>query len=188
MAGGTGFYASIEAVAGKTFFEVENEWRAYIGVAPFDLADIDPAAALEPVGDPLYEVGATFVLPATTPFLLIYEEPTPQSLAGAQCYANMTLTVLASGSHDGLDYYQVECLGMTGWVARDHLAGTTPWRVSAGGVANLRACPAEDCEIVGTANPGDTLNVILTRGDWHLIRRSNGWTAWVAVSLTEAIP
>ena len=39
-------YDALEQVTGKTFFELENGWRAYLGLEPFTEADSDPAAAL----------------------------------------------------------------------------------------------------------------------------------------------
>ena len=94
--------------------------------AVFELADLDPASALLPPIDPIYAVGDSFTLPATTPFLPFYQEPRPNGFLGGQCYANMTITIQRVGSLDGIDYYQIECLGQVGWVTRAQLAGVVP--------------------------------------------------------------
>ena len=122
MAGGSDLYAAIETATGQTFFDLENEWRAYIGLPPFDLADIDPAAALEPPVDPIFAEGDTFTLAAAAPPLMFYQEPRPDALVGGQCYANMPVTIRRVGSLEDVDYYQIECLGQVGWITRAQLA------------------------------------------------------------------
>ncbi|NDJ76102.1 MAG: hypothetical protein GYB65_07570 [Chloroflexi bacterium] len=123
MQGGTTFYAALEAASGDSFFDMENAWRAYIGLEPFDLADIDPAAALEPIPDPQYAVGDVVTLPASPPLPAVYTEPGPTSPTSGQCFANMDVTVLASGRLDGADFYQVDCMGQVGWMPVELLAG-----------------------------------------------------------------
>jgi hypothetical protein len=123
MAGGVNLYDALETATGAAFFDLENDWRAYIGLPPFELADIDPAAALQPPLDPIFAVGDSFTLPATTPLLMFYQEPRPNALIGGQCYANMTITVQQVGSVEGVDYYQIECMGQVGWLAREQIAG-----------------------------------------------------------------
>src|SRR5690606_17195506 len=64
-------YDALEQVTGKTFFELENGWRAYLGLEPFTEADLDPAAALEPVTDPIAAVGEKVTLPASPPLPVV---------------------------------------------------------------------------------------------------------------------
>jgi len=54
----------------------------------------------------------------------LYEKPGPRVLANASCFAGMPVTILRAGSLDGVDYYEVDCMGMTGWMTRDQLVGT----------------------------------------------------------------
>src|SRR5690606_33700196 len=116
-------YDALEQVTGKTFLELENEWRVYLGLAPFTEADLDPAAALGPVIDPLVATGEAITLPAMPPLPVVPEAASPTAASSGQCFANTTVTVLAMGSLDGQDYYQVDCMGQIGWMPRDLLVG-----------------------------------------------------------------
>lgn len=123
MRTGPTVYKAVEQVTGKPFFDIENEWRAYLGLEPLTLADVDPAAALEPFEDNLIAVGDTITLPASPMMSPLAEKPGPKSLSGGQCFANTPVTVLNMGMLDGVPYYQIDCMGMTGWVTRDQLVG-----------------------------------------------------------------
>ncbi len=116
-------YDALEQVTGKTFFELENGWRAYLGLEPFTEADLDPAAALEPVTDPIAAVGEKVTLPASPPLPVVLEAPSPTAASSGQCFANTTVTILDMGSRDGQDYYKVDCMGQIGWMPRDLLVG-----------------------------------------------------------------
>ena len=107
----------------EAVLDIENEWRAYLGLEPLTLADVDPAAALEPFEDNLIAVGDTITLPASPMMSPLAEKPGPKSLSGGQCFANTPVTVLNMGMLDGVPYYQIDCMGMTGWVTRDQLVG-----------------------------------------------------------------
>ncbi|HML23816.1 MAG TPA: hypothetical protein PKD09_19325 [Aggregatilinea sp.] len=120
---GTSVYAAVEDVTGKPFLDVENEWRTYLGYPALTLADIDPASALEPPLDTSIAEGDTLVLPSTPFMAPLYEEPGPYVLSNASCFAGTQVTVLRAGSLDGVDYYEVDCMGMTGWMSRDQLIG-----------------------------------------------------------------
>jgi hypothetical protein len=120
----TGFYDAMEQVTGEPFLNLENRWRAYIGLPPLELADLDPTAALEPPRDPVFETGAVVTLPATPALVPLNEVPGPRSLASGQCFASMTVTVLRVGSLDGVDYYEVDCMGQVGWVTQETLVGS----------------------------------------------------------------
>lgn len=116
-------YEAVEEVTGKSFLDVENEWRTYLGFAPLSLADVDPASALEPVEDSMFAVGDTVTLPATPALSAVYEKPGPKALASGQCFANMPVTILEIGALDGETYFKVDCMGQVGWMTRDQLAG-----------------------------------------------------------------
>jgi len=120
---GLSVYEAVESVTGKPFLEVENEWRAYLGYQPLDLADVDPASALEAPVDPIAAEGDQVTLPASPALSSLYENPGPNQLGNGQCFANTTVTILKVGSLDGIDYYQVDCMGMVGWMTRDQLGG-----------------------------------------------------------------
>ncbi|HEX3052095.1 MAG TPA: hypothetical protein VHP83_15660 [Aggregatilineaceae bacterium] len=123
MQAGVDVYEAIEQATGKLFIDLQNEWRIYLGYEPLDLADIDPAAALQPAVDPLFEVGDTVTLPPSPPLPGIYENPGPDELYTGQCFANTAVEILQVGSLDGVDYYQVDCMGQIGWMTRDQLVG-----------------------------------------------------------------
>lgn len=118
---GLGVIEAIEAAAGVTFFDLQNDWRAYIGAPPFTLADLDPASALDEPVNPVAAVGDTLTLPVTPALVPLAEQPGPRSLASGQCFASMAVTVLRVGSLEGVDYYEVDCMGMTGWVTAETL-------------------------------------------------------------------
>lgn len=123
QARGIPFYTSIEEITGQSFLNIENRWRAYLGFRQLTLAEIDPASALEPYDDPLLSEGDTVTLPAMPPLVPMKEKPGERVLVGAQCFANMSITILRIGALDGTPYYEVDCMGMTGWVTRDQIVG-----------------------------------------------------------------
>jgi hypothetical protein len=123
MRANSSIYEAVEAATGKPFMEIENEWRAYLGFPALELADVDPASALGPAIDPVAAEGDTVTLPATPPLPGIYEAPGPNQLTSGQCFANTPVKILRVGSLDGVDYYQVDCMGQVGWMSRDQLVG-----------------------------------------------------------------
>lgn len=112
-------YEAIEAAAGKAFFDLENEWRAYIGFDQLTLADVDPASALEAAPDARYQPGDAVAIPGPRPVTL---KDDPGAIIGnAQCFPGSSATVLRVGSLAGVDWYEVECTGFVGWVTLDDL-------------------------------------------------------------------
>jgi hypothetical protein len=120
---GQGVYEAIESVTGRTFFDLQNEWRAYLGLPPFALADLDPAAALEPLIDPRFAVGDVLTLPGTPAIVPLMADPAPRALISGQCFGGMQATVRRTGSRDGVDYVELDCMGLVGWVTAEQLAG-----------------------------------------------------------------
>lgn len=111
---------AVEQVTGKPFIELQNEWRAYLGFRPLALADLDPASALEDPVDPLYVVGDVFTVPGPRP-LSLQDNPGPAQISTAACFPNLQVEVLAVGQLDGVNYYQVTCSGLEGWVPESAL-------------------------------------------------------------------
>jgi hypothetical protein len=107
---------ALEITTGVSFLELQNQWRAYIGFNQLSLADVDPASALEEPIDAAFEVGDTTTLPATPFNVPLNSNPGPTSLANASCFANTQVTILRVGSLDGVNYYEIDCNGLTGWV------------------------------------------------------------------------
>lgn len=120
---GDGLIATIEDLTGEAFLDLENAWRTGLGFRALTLADIDPALALEPYEDDLLAVGDTVTLPATPPLVGLNIEPGEKAVAQGQCFGGMDVTVMEMGTLDGVPYFQIDCMGMTGWVTRDALVG-----------------------------------------------------------------
>lgn len=116
-------YEAVETVTGKPFLEVENEWRVSYGFRELTLEDVDPAAALQPYDDPMLAEGDTVTLPAMPPLSSMKEKPGPKSLPGPQCFGNTAVEILTIGALDDIPYYEIDCMGMIGWVTRDQLVG-----------------------------------------------------------------
>ena len=123
MRGGEDLYTAIEEVCGETFLALENAWRAYLGAPPLSLADVDPAAALEPPHEAVFATGQVVTLPAAPVLVPLMEQPRPKALASGQCFGGTPVTVLEVGSLGGVNYYRVDCLGQLGWLQEAQLAG-----------------------------------------------------------------
>ncbi|MBI5960869.1 MAG: hypothetical protein HY866_19175 [Chloroflexi bacterium] len=120
---GTSIFESIEKLTGKPFLEIENEWRVYLGYKPLTAGDLDPSLALEPYEDPLIAVGDKITLPALPAMVPLGEDPLPRTLAAGTCFSNPEVEVLKMGQSEGVAYFQINCMGMIGWVTRDKLVG-----------------------------------------------------------------
>jgi hypothetical protein len=116
-------YDAVEAITGRPFLEIENEWRAYLGFPPIEPVDLDLSLALQPYDDPLLTVGDTVILPSVPAMSLIYQEPKPNALASGSCWANMEVEILAIGQINDTVYVQVDCMGQMGWMTRDKVVG-----------------------------------------------------------------
>lgn len=110
---------AFEEATGDSFLNIQNGWRVYLGLEPLTLADVDPASALEPAIDPLVQVGDTIAI--TSPQVPLKREPTPFSITAGACFNGTQAIVLAMGSLEGINYYQLDCFGMKGWVTDDQL-------------------------------------------------------------------
>ena len=111
----------LEEATGKPFYELENEWRVYLGYEPFSDADRDPSLLMAEAVDPLFAVGDTFTVPGPRPMTL-YENAGPNQMpSSAACFAGIQGEVLRSGSLEGANYYEVDCSGLKGWVEESQL-------------------------------------------------------------------
>ena len=113
---------ALEMTTGFTFLDLQNQWRAYIGFNQLSLADVDPASALDEPIDAAFEMGDTTTLPPTPFNVPLNTDPGPTSLANSNCFANTEVTILRVGSLDGVNYYEIDCNGLTGWVTGVQLA------------------------------------------------------------------
>lgn len=119
MSGNTAPQDAIEIATGKTFFELENEWRAYIGFNQLSEADVNPEAALQPAIEPVFAVGDSVTVPG---FRTMAMADAPGSALGQMpCFAGTQVTILKSGSLENINYYQVDCQGNVGWVQEAQL-------------------------------------------------------------------
>ncbi len=123
QSGNTPARTAMEQVTGQTFLEIENGWRMYIGWEPFAPEDLDPALALQPYEDAMLAEGDAVTLPAMPPLVKMYEDPGEGTMPGPQCFANTEVTIIRMGTLDGIAYFEIDCMGMTGWVTRDSLIG-----------------------------------------------------------------
>lgn len=110
---------AIENATGEDFLTLENGWRAYIGFNPLRPEDLDPSLLLEAAPDAVYQDGDSVVLPGPLPVTL---KDNPGGVIGlAQCFPNTMVAILRVGSLDGVDWYEVDCLGLRGWLTLDDL-------------------------------------------------------------------
>lgn len=112
---------ALEQATGKPFYELENEWRTYLGYQSFSDADRDPSLLLADPVDPLFAVGDSFTVPGPRPMTL-YENAGPGALpSSAACFAGIQGEIVRAGSLEGANYYEVDCAGLTGWVEESQL-------------------------------------------------------------------
>jgi hypothetical protein len=116
---------SLEAATGVPFLDLENEWRAFLGVDPVAAEVLDPSLLLSDPAEPFYAVGDQVTLPGTPFQQPIYSEPSTTSVGSAACFANTALTIQRAGNDGTVNWYEVDCMGMIGWMNQAQL-GTNP--------------------------------------------------------------
>jgi len=114
---------ALETVTGKTLLELENEWRAFLNVSPVPEDVLDPGAALDDPADPYFMEDESVVLSATPLQPLLYSKPSTVSIANRTCFANTPVTILRAGSDGTTNWYEVDCMGLVGWMNQSQLAG-----------------------------------------------------------------
>ncbi|NLX02292.1 MAG: SH3 domain-containing protein [Syntrophomonadaceae bacterium] len=84
------------------------------------------------------------------------------------------------------DWYQIKTKQLNGWVKNDfiNLQKEYSVKVTANGV-NLRSGPGTTYNIVGSANNGDILTLLATRGDWYQVKTAGGSTAYINASFAQ---
>ncbi len=123
MALGIRLATALENTTGRTFLELENEWRAYLGVGPVPAEILDPALALDDPVAPFYATGEQVTMPPAPFQQPLYSRPAANSIADAACFANSPVTILKTGYDGATNWYQVDCMGMTGWMSQDQIEG-----------------------------------------------------------------
>jgi hypothetical protein len=48
-------------------------------------------------------------------------QPGPRAMPGPQCFANTPVDILSIGALDDTPYYEIDCMGMIGWVTREQI-------------------------------------------------------------------
>ena len=112
---------ALEAATGIPMVDLENEWRAFLGVEPIPAEVFDPGLALSDPVEPFFAPDEQVILPAAPFQQLIYSAPTTQSAANAACFANSPVTIKRAGSDGSLNWYEVDCMGLTGWMNQGQL-------------------------------------------------------------------
>ncbi|HEX3052938.1 MAG TPA: hypothetical protein VHP83_19925, partial [Aggregatilineaceae bacterium] len=121
MSHGITLEQALENVTGLTFLELENEWRAFLGVGPVPEELLDPALALDAPIEPFFAEGEQVTLPGTPFQQPVYNAPTTTAIADGTCFANSTVTILLAGSDGVQNWYQIDCMGMQGWMSQEQL-------------------------------------------------------------------
>ncbi len=123
MARGLPLEQALQTATGETFLDLENEWRAHLGIGPVPAEELDPALALGEPAEPFFEVGSSVTLPASPFQQPIYSAPSVSSIANAACFANTPVKILRAGGDGTLNWYEIDCMGMSGWMNQGQLVG-----------------------------------------------------------------
>lgn len=86
---------------------------------PEEPKDESPLVLEDPI-DPAFQPGDAVTLPSSPFQQLMYPAPGDPLAMGA-CYAGTTVAILQMGSLEGMNYYEIDCMGMIGWVTADQL-------------------------------------------------------------------
>lgn len=124
MRGGYAVAEALEKATGQPFLELENQWRAFLGIGPVPAEVLDPALQLDEPAEPFFKVGEQVILPATPLTRPLYTEPRERSLATRVCFANAPVTILRAGNDGVTNWYEVDCMGLRGWMSQAQLTGT----------------------------------------------------------------
>lgn len=114
---------ALETATGTPFVDLENEWRAFLGITPVSAEMLDPGLALDEPADPAFGIGELVTLPATPFTASLYNEPSEKSISDAVCFASTEVTILRAGNDGAMNWYEVDCMGLVGWMNQGQLAG-----------------------------------------------------------------
>jgi len=121
MRHGSDVPGALEAVTGQSFLDLENQWRAFLGIAPVPAAVLDPGLLLDEPADPYFEVGEQVILPAMPMTRPLYTKPSERSVSNTVCFANSPVTILRAGNDGVTNWYEVDCMGQVGWISQGQL-------------------------------------------------------------------
>lgn len=107
---------------GQTFVELENQWRAFLGFGEIPADVLDPGAALTEADNPTFAVGDTLTTPGFPIMLPLNSVPKDPAVMNGPCPAGSDITILRSGFDGTTNWYEVECLGLNGWVQEGSLS------------------------------------------------------------------
>ncbi len=114
---------AIENATGVPLGELENAWRASLGLPPVAAEALDAALALGPPVEPFFAEGEEVALPAQPFQQVMKTEPLESATDAGLCMANLPVTVLRVGNDGELNWYQVDCMGGVGWLHQGQLVG-----------------------------------------------------------------
>ena len=124
MSHGITLAQALQTVTGLSLVDLENEWRAFLGVGEIPAEVLDPASALGKPADPYFEVGEQVTLPATPFQQRIFTTPEEKPIANMTCFGSTPVTILRAGNDGTTNWYEVDCMGLVGWMNQSQLAGT----------------------------------------------------------------
>jgi len=110
-------------ITGISLLDLENEWRAFLGVGEVPAEVLDPALMLGEPAEPFFEIGEQVMLPATPFQQRVFPTPIEKPIANLTCFANTPVTILRAGNDGTTNWYEVDCMGMVGWMSQSQLAG-----------------------------------------------------------------
>jgi N-acetylmuramoyl-L-alanine amidase len=86
------------------------------------------------------------------------------------------------------DWYQIKTSQLNGWVRNDLINVQKEYslKVTGSGV-NLRSGPDTTYDVVGSADKGDILTLLDTKGEWYQIKTASGSAAYIKASFVEKI-
>jgi len=120
---GSNLSQALETATGQTFLDLENGWRAFLGIGPVPAEVLDPSLTLSDPAAPFYAEGEQITLPAAPFSQPIYKEPKTRSISMGACFASSQVTIRRAGSDGTVNWYEVDCQGQIGWMNHTQLAG-----------------------------------------------------------------
>jgi len=123
MAHGITLEQALQTVTGMSMLELENEWRAFLGIGEVPAEILDPALMLSEPAEPFFEVSEQVILPATPFQQLVFTSPEEKPVSNLTCFANTPVVILRAGNDGTSNWYEVDCMGIVGWMNQSQLAG-----------------------------------------------------------------